>query len=377
MEKSKIAIFVDVENLTKWVKEDGLEKLVADLGSTYGRIVTRKAYGVWSNPHILNLQAPLNRMGFDLIHSYHPVSGKNSADIQFTMDVLESALRSTDIDHIVLATGDSDFSPLFRRLREMGKEVIGVGPRSPLSECVKSSCTRYIYTDIAEEQEAQYELSEAMAMVEKIIEEHGEPMPLGLLKSQIISTDNAFDERNWNYSNFSSFVREIPNVEIYREAGKTHWLAQMKQQTSNKSSNELSEATTEDYKQLLRQMNWPFVPRNLIMILHKALQGSEAVEGSYLRENLVQFVSDKHKRSLMHGYTTNDLKKGLTVLFKSKLFDVTANKDDDKYWRYIGDSSFLSEINNAISVRVQSACGKSNVQFDSKYLQPLLYPKGK
>lgn len=50
MEKSKIAIFVDVENLTKWVKEDGLEKLVTDLGSSSGRIVTRKAYGVWSKP---------------------------------------------------------------------------------------------------------------------------------------------------------------------------------------------------------------------------------------------------------------------------------------------------------------------------------------
>lgn len=45
MDKTKIAIFVDVENLTQWVKEDGLEKLINDL-SEEGRIVTRKAYGV-------------------------------------------------------------------------------------------------------------------------------------------------------------------------------------------------------------------------------------------------------------------------------------------------------------------------------------------
>ncbi|WP_075172126.1 NYN domain-containing protein [Neptunomonas phycophila] len=376
MEKSKIAIFVDVENLTKWVKEEGLEKLVTDLGSTAGRIVTRKAYGVWSNSQISNLQAPLNRMGFDLIHSYHPVSGKNSADIQFTMDVLESAIRVDDIEQIVLATGDSDFSPLFRRLREMGKEVIGVGPRSPLSECVKSSCTRYIYTDVAEAQEAQYELAEAKAMVEKIIKEHGEPMSLGLLKSQIISTDNSFDERTWEYSNFSSFVRDIPTIDVYQARGKTHWLGEIKQQVPDKSSNhKLSQATTDEYKQLLRQMNWPFVPRNLIIILHKALQNTKAVEASYLKENLVQFVSDKHKRSLMQGYTASDLKKGLTVLFKAKLFNVTAH-DEDKYWKYIGGANYLSEINNAMSVRVRSACGKANVPFDTKYLQPLLYPKG-
>ncbi|BBB29884.1 NYN domain-containing protein [Neptunomonas japonica] len=376
MEKSKIAIFVDVENLTKWVKEDGLEKLVTDLGSTSGRIVTRKAYGVWSNNHISNLQAPLNRLGFDLVHSFHPVSGKNSADIQLTMDVLESAIRATDIEHIVLATGDSDFSPLFRRLREMGKEVIGVGPRSPLSECVKSSCTRYIYTDVAEEQEAQYELSEAVAMVETMLNEYGDPMGLSTLKNQLISMDNAFDERNWGYTNFSAFIRDIQSVEMFQEKGKTHWLGQLKRKAVKQGSlSDLQPANTETYRQLLRTMNWPFVPRSLIINIHDALLNTQPIEVSDLKENLFQLVSVKHKSKLMIGTTANDIKKGLTVLFKAKLFDVTADKEDEKYWKYVGKANYLSEINKAMIVRVQSACGKEHVAFDSKQLQPLLYPK--
>jgi hypothetical protein len=331
---------------------------------------------VWSNNHISNLQAPLNRLGFDLVHSFHPVSGKNSADIQLTMDVLESAIRATDIEHIVLATGDSDFSPLFRRLREMGKQVIGVGPRSPLSECVKSSCTRYIYTDVAEEQEAQYELSEAVAMVEKVLNEYSEAIPLGRLKSHLIAIDNAFDERNWGYTNFSTFMRDIKSIEVFQEKNKTHWFGQLKRKAVKQGSlSNLQPASAETYKQLLRTMNWPFVPRSLIINIHNALLNTPPIEVSDLQENLFQLVSIKHKRKLMIGTTASDIKKGLTTLFKAKLFEVTADKNDDKYWQYVGKDNFLSEINVAMTVRVQSACGKDHVAFDSKQLQPLLYPK--
>lgn len=47
----------------------------------------------------------------------------------------------------MLATGDSDFGPVFRRLRELGKGVVGVGPSSVLSSSVTLSCHDFILTD--------------------------------------------------------------------------------------------------------------------------------------------------------------------------------------------------------------------------------------
>lgn len=47
----------------------------------------------------------------------------------------------------MLATGDSDFGPVFRRLRELGKGVVGVGPSSVLSSSVALSCHEFIFTD--------------------------------------------------------------------------------------------------------------------------------------------------------------------------------------------------------------------------------------
>lgn len=141
----RIAIFIDAENLTSWLKHDGLESLMEEL-LPLGQIVVRRAYGKWSEDNLVPLQAALNENGFELVHTYHPVSGKNSTDIKMTVDTMDVA-ADTQVQWIVLATGDSDFSPLFRKLREQGKDVIGVGPKSPLSECVKNSCSRYIYTD--------------------------------------------------------------------------------------------------------------------------------------------------------------------------------------------------------------------------------------
>lgn len=88
----RVAIFVDAENLTQWIKQDGLETLFEEL-SPIGTAVVRKAYAQWTNNNLAPHQGTLNRHGFELIHTFHPVSGKNSADMQIAVDVMEYAGR--------------------------------------------------------------------------------------------------------------------------------------------------------------------------------------------------------------------------------------------------------------------------------------------
>ena len=88
-----IAIFIDAENLTNWVKNNGVQSLMDEL-LPLGQIVVRKAYGKWSTPQLIPLQSALNENGFELVHTFHPVSGKNSTDIKMTVDTMEVALDS-------------------------------------------------------------------------------------------------------------------------------------------------------------------------------------------------------------------------------------------------------------------------------------------
>jgi len=211
VDKNKIALFIDAENLTKWIKEPGPEDLISDLGMT-GQIITGRAYGVWSQANLMPLQASLNQLGFELIHCFHPVSGKNSTDIQMTVDIMEHALQLHDVEWFVLATGDSDFSPLFRKLREMGKEVIGIGPKSPLSESVKTSCSRYIYTEALSINNNILDYDIAAELVEKTLNIQSEPVQLGLLKNSVLNSNPAFNEKNLGYSSFLQFISSIDSV---------------------------------------------------------------------------------------------------------------------------------------------------------------------
>eukprot|EP00903_Cladosiphon_okamuranus_P007177 g6969.t1 len=142
----RVAVFVDVENVLGWLKRGGCTVLLAR-ARELGVVSIRRAFGDFSNPTVASRQVELQRHGFDLVHTLHPAKGKsNSADISMTIDVMESC-RGTDIQWVMLATGDSDFGPVFRRLRELGKGVVGVGPSSVLSSSVALSCHEFIFTD--------------------------------------------------------------------------------------------------------------------------------------------------------------------------------------------------------------------------------------
>jgi uncharacterized LabA/DUF88 family protein len=50
-----------------------------------------------------------------------------------------------DVTVFVLVTGDSDYTPLVRRLREFGKWVVGVGTEATASHRLASVCSGYKY----------------------------------------------------------------------------------------------------------------------------------------------------------------------------------------------------------------------------------------
>jgi len=368
--KSKVAIFIDVENLTHWVKDDGPERLMADI-SSIGQVIVRRAYGVWSKPGIVNFQAPLNRLGFELIHSLHPVSGKNSADIQLTVDVMEHALRLQDVEWFVLATGDSDFSPLFRRLREMGKEVIGVGPRSPLSESVKSSCSRYIHTDPIADNTRELEFDDAAEVVESILSASAEPLQLTVLKQGLLNVNSAFNEKAMGFSSFSAFLKSIDTVSLHlAEGSQTLWMAELEMPGAlQQARDDFESASRERYQALLRKKKWINVPIDLLEVVYKKLCKMPAVDKQEMIERLVVNVSRSRP-----GVTASDIRKAVTLLFKAQMFNFTDDTlHDTKVMSLKQDPKYLEKIDTALIQRLYAACGEDGVAVDPEVIRTLLY----
>jgi uncharacterized protein (TIGR00288 family) len=142
-----LAIFIDFENLAlgfqgrrdRFDIARVLERLVEK-----GKIVAKKAYADWSR--FATYTTPLHEAAIELIEiPRRAQTGKNSADIRLCVDAMDLAYSKEHIDTFVIVSGDSDFSPLVSKLKELGKHVIGLGMTESTSDLLRDNCDEFIY----------------------------------------------------------------------------------------------------------------------------------------------------------------------------------------------------------------------------------------
>jgi hypothetical protein len=202
---------------------------LVDSAIEFGNPIVRRAYGNWSLTGLNIHQHQLVENGFQLIHTPHPVPKKNAADIAMVVDVMDILHRMRELQCFVLATGDSDFSQLFCHLRQAGRTVVGVGPRSVLSEVVKNSTDRFLYTDpppptpstgAASEPRArdQPQFARAIELLDRALAKlpADTPLNMGRIKDSMLLLDSAFDQREAGFASFSAFLEA---------SGRIHFLA--------------------------------------------------------------------------------------------------------------------------------------------------------
>jgi uncharacterized protein (TIGR00288 family) len=149
-QEERIALYLDYENLALGTRDHlgGMAfdlRPIADALAERGRVVVRRAYADWSyfdedrrmltRSHVELIDIP-QRMG---------ASRKNAADIKMAVDALELAFERDYISTFVFCTGDSDFTPLVHKLRELNKRVIGVGVEKSTSALLPPACDEFLY----------------------------------------------------------------------------------------------------------------------------------------------------------------------------------------------------------------------------------------
>ena len=125
------SIFVDFENLRLGVpdpypKTDTAIEILRQMQRRFDRegqqTLIRRAYADWEGDALEGVQGQLSLM------SYLPVfvlgqPGKNSADLEMSLDCMDILLSRPDMERFVLVAGDRDFIPIVRRVIEAGKQV--------------------------------------------------------------------------------------------------------------------------------------------------------------------------------------------------------------------------------------------------------------
>jgi uncharacterized LabA/DUF88 family protein len=156
-DEQRLALFIDFENIAIGVRDAHYRKfdinLVLERLLDKGKLLSKKAYADWSR--YSDYKRSFHEAAIELIEvPQKSVGGKNSADIRLVVDAMDMSFQKEHINCFVVASGDSDFSPLVSKLKENNKYVIGLGVKNSTSDLLIENCDEFIfYEDIVRVQE--------------------------------------------------------------------------------------------------------------------------------------------------------------------------------------------------------------------------------
>jgi len=218
-----LAVFIDFENLALGMRDRNEKfevKLVLKRLLEKGKIVAKKAYCDWSR--FGNYTMALHEAAIELIEiPKRTQGGKNSADIHLVVDAMDLAYSKEHISTFVIVSGDSDFSPLVSKLKELGKHVIGLGMVDSTSNLLRDNCDEFIYyEDLRTEQPAAASLAATipdtkrkalgllMDALAALRRENKEILYSSMIKDTMKRIRPSFNETYHGYKTFSSLLEE-------------------------------------------------------------------------------------------------------------------------------------------------------------------------
>ena len=167
------AIFIDEENIYNWVcrrftepesqskskKPGGFHKYfdvnklweyLSGRGLKISKAICFIAQSGLKNPEVV---MRLYEWGIDVIPAvrYEYRCGENTEsksllDAMMSVEILSTAYENKHTEIFVIISGDKDFYPVAKKLRELGKDVIIIGPDEDTAEILK---TNFEYIDVA------------------------------------------------------------------------------------------------------------------------------------------------------------------------------------------------------------------------------------
>jgi len=222
-----LAVLVDIENLARpgaRTRDDFDIHLVLNLLAEKGRVVVKRAYADWSRYR--DARRELMNAGLELIEMPSAREGaKNRADIKMAVDAMEIAYSRAHVTNFVIVSGDSDFTPLVGKLRELNKRVIGIGRDDHSSSALLiANCDEfYFYDNIASKAPRHHvegQRPDALSLLRETLEARGregdEHPQASAVKDSMRRRDPAFSEGDIGFSTFSKFLEDAQAKGIVR-----------------------------------------------------------------------------------------------------------------------------------------------------------------
>jgi uncharacterized LabA/DUF88 family protein len=197
-----------------------------------GAVNINKAFANWSFLHAYSYV--LQEHAVDLIQLFPKGGhGKNGADIRMAIEVIEDLAVHPHLDTIVIVGGDSDYIAVAQKVRQKGRQIIGIGVKGSTNGYWMKSCNEFKYyqtlliksssavpssseEDASDREEAKSLLIKA---INHLVAQVGEPSVVrAAVKPAMLRLDPTFDEADYGFASFTEFLRGFPEAVSLTEA---------------------------------------------------------------------------------------------------------------------------------------------------------------
>ncbi|MFT4004792.1 MAG: NYN domain-containing protein [Lacrimispora sp.] len=216
MSDKKFAVLIDSDNISaKYIT------CILDEMTRYGVITYKRIYGDWTSAQMGKWKMELLENSITPIQQFSNTVGKNATDSAMIIDAMD-LLYTDQVDGFCIVSSDSDFTRLASRLRESGKEVIGMGEeKTPKS--FRAACTVFTNLEILLDQDEEGTGTGAISreVIEQDItsiilenDDKNKATGLGEIGNRLVKKYSDFDVRNYGYSSLSKFLEEMGSFEL-------------------------------------------------------------------------------------------------------------------------------------------------------------------
>ncbi|WP_052337121.1 NYN domain-containing protein [Nocardioides alkalitolerans] len=209
---------------------------IVDYAASLGVVAISRAYANWAGPVYGSYAKDLTSRAVDLTQLF-PLSGtKNGADIRLATDVVDDLGRFSDLSHVVIAAGDSDYVAVAQKARRFGRLVVGVGVAGSIGRYWEAACDEFKrydalpgverpspparvdeaddHPDVSNDRVKPVPYSKLFRKAMNLVlrKRSDDKVPMSELKQVLLRMSPGFDESTLGFETFSAYVRAQPGV---------------------------------------------------------------------------------------------------------------------------------------------------------------------
>ncbi len=246
----RLAVLIDADNVSYQYVKPMMDEI-----ARYGFPTIKRIYGDWTKQNMNGWKTVLLDHAIQPIQQFGYTYGKNSTDTALIIDAMD-ILYTNAVDGFCLVSSDSDFTRLAMRLRESGKQVIGIGEQKTPNAFI-AACNRFLFLEILNyDEESEFtgsvhgirnattaqtdsplvspplqhkpasrpqaptirhideDLTKLIHSFTQTLADDSGWAFLGDVGNMLLKIRPSFDPRNYGFTKLSNLIRDIPGVEV-------------------------------------------------------------------------------------------------------------------------------------------------------------------